>query len=37
MSMQTPPQPIAHIVREIETRRLVTLAPANKESTDAEL
>ena len=35
MNMQTPPQPIAQIVREIETRRLVTLAPANKESNHA--
>jgi hypothetical protein len=32
MKLQTPPKPIAHIVREIETRRAVTLAPANKES-----
>jgi len=31
--MQTPPKPIAHIVRAIETARGVTLAPAQKEST----
>ena len=34
MRMQTPPQPIAHIVREIETRRLVTLAPVEKETNE---
>jgi hypothetical protein len=29
---QAPPQPVADIVREIETRRAVTLAPSNKET-----
>lgn len=32
MTLQAPPKPVADIVREIETRRAVTLAPANKES-----
>lgn len=33
MQFHTPPRPIAHLVREIETRRSVTLAPMNdKES-----
>jgi hypothetical protein len=32
MKLQTPPKPIAHIVRAIETKRGVTLAPSNKES-----
>jgi len=32
MKMQTPPKPIAHIVRAIETARNVTLAPKTKES-----
>ena len=31
--MQTPPKPIAHIVRDIETARGVTLAPKTKETT----
>jgi len=30
--MQTPPKPIAHIVRAIEIARGVTLAPAQKET-----
>jgi len=32
MQFQTPPKPIAHIVRAIETARGVTLAHKEKES-----
>ena len=35
MQLQTPPKPIAHIVRAIETARKVALAPAQKESSNA--
>ena len=35
MQMQTPPKPIAHIVRAIETARGVTLAPKTKEESNA--
>ena len=32
MQLQTPPKPIAHIVRAIEATRNVTLASNNKET-----
>jgi hypothetical protein len=32
MKLQAPPKPVAHIVRAIETKRGVTLAPMKKES-----
>jgi len=32
MKFQSPPKPIARIVRAIETARGVTLAPKNKEA-----
>ena len=32
MQFQTPPKPIAHIVRAIEAARNVTLATAHKET-----
>jgi len=32
MKLQSPPKPVARIVRAIELQRGVTLAPSNKES-----
>ena len=32
MKLQSPPKPVARIVRAIELQRGVTLAPMNKES-----
>jgi hypothetical protein len=35
MKLQSPPKPVAHIVRMIEIQRGVTLAPMNKGSQNA--